>query len=101
MTVLTVSYEVREDSVADVEAAIGKMMAAIEREQPEGVRYALGKLPDGVTFLGVLELEDGVENPLPGIAAAREFQRSLAGWVVGDPPVPQPLQVSGSYGLFE
>jgi hypothetical protein len=101
MTVLVVSYRVREESVADVEAAIDEMMAAIEEAQPEGIRYALGKLPDGVSFVGVLELEDGVENPLPGIPAARELQQGLADWVVGDPPVPQPLQVAGSYGLFE
>jgi hypothetical protein len=95
-----VRYQVRDESVAEVEAGIEKAMAAIEAERPAGVRYAMGKLPDGVTFVGVLELEDRVENPLPGIAAARELQQSLPGLVVGEPPMPQPVQVVGSYRLF-
>jgi hypothetical protein len=98
MTVLMVRYQVRDDSVADVEACVEEMMAAIAHERPQGLRYALGKLPDGVTFVGVVELDDGVENPLPGIPAAREFQAKLADWVVGEPPVPAPLDVVGSYG---
>jgi hypothetical protein len=101
VTVLMVRYQVREESVADVEALIEEAMAAIEKAQPAGVRYAMGKLPDGVTFVGVLELEDGVDNPLPGIPAARELQQSLPAVVVGEPPVPQPVQVVGSYRLFE
>jgi hypothetical protein len=100
VTVLMVRYQVREESVADVEAAIEKAFAAIEAEQPAGIRYAMGTLPDGVTFVGVLELEDGVDNPLPGIPAARALQQSLPGLVVGEPPVPQPVQVLGSYRLF-
>ena len=99
MTVLTVRYQAREESVAEVEALIEKAFAAIEAEQPAGIRYAMGKLPDGVTFVGVLELQDGVDNPLPAIAAARELQQSLPGLVVGEPPVPQPVQVLGSYRL--
>jgi hypothetical protein len=100
MTVLMVRYQVREESVAEVEARIEKAMVAIEAERPAGIRYAMGKLPDGVTFVGVLEIEDGVDNPLPGIPAAREFQQSLPGLVVGETPVPEPVQVVGSYRLF-
>jgi hypothetical protein len=99
MTVLVVQYKVKEDSVAEVEAGIDRMMAAIETEQPTGIRYALGKLPDGLTFLGVVELQDGVENPLPSIPAAREFQLKLRDWVDGEPPTPAPLHVLGAYGL--
>jgi hypothetical protein len=98
--VLMVRYQVREESVAEVEAGIERVFAAIEKEQPAGVRYAMGKLPDGVTFVGVLELDDGVDNPLPGIPAARELQQSLPGLVVGEPPVPQPVHVVGSFGMF-
>ena len=100
MTVLMVRYEVDEEHVADVEAAIAATMAAIEHERPAGMRYALGKLPDGVTFVGVLALDDGVDNPLPGIPAARRLQQDLARWVVGPRPVPEPLDVVGAYRLF-
>ena len=101
MTVLTVRYQVQQEHVAEVEAGIEKMMAAIERELPTGMRYALGKLPDGGTFVGVLELEDGLENPLLSIPAAREFQQNLGDWVVGDPPTPRPVQILASYRLFD
>ena len=100
MTVLMVQYEVAQEHVADVEAEIGAVIAALDEAQPAGVRYALGRLPDGVTFVGLLELADGVENPLPGLPAARAFQQRLAGRVVGDPPVPRPLDVVGDHRLF-
>jgi hypothetical protein len=101
MTVLMVRYTVGEDRVVEVERGIEKMFTAIDREHPDGVRFALVKLPDGVTFVGVLELEDGAHNPLLGIPAAREYQQNLANWVVGQPPVPGRVEVVGSYGLFE
>jgi hypothetical protein len=101
VTVLVVQYKVEEASVAAFDAGIEKMFAAIEQEQPKGIRYAMGRLPDGVTVVGILELEDGVHNPLPGIAAARAFQEDLKGWVVGGrPPAPEKLDVIGSYELF-
>lgn len=100
MTVLIVRYQVREDSVAEVEAAIDEAVAAVATEAPD-VGYAMGKLPDGVTFVGVVALPDGADNPLPAIPAARELQRRLPEWVVGDPPVPQPLHLVATHGLFE
>ena len=56
---------VKPECVAEVEAGVRKMFAAIEQAQPKGVRYSSSRLPDGVTFLAQLELQDGVENPLP------------------------------------
>jgi hypothetical protein len=50
----------------------------------------------GETFLALLELEEGVDNPLPGIAAAEEFQENLRNWVV-EPPIWEELEVGGWY----
>lgn len=100
MTVLMVRYQIQEASVADVEAGIGKVIAGLEQTRPEGVRYALAKQSDGVSIVGILGLDDGVDNPLPGIAAAREYQENLRDWVVGQAPVSEPLEVMGSYRLF-
>ena len=99
MPVLIVRYEVRDEAVPQVDAGIAQVMVAIERDRPAGVRYALGKLADGVTYVGVLELADGVDNPPPALPAARAFQQDLAGSVVGEPPVPQRLDLVGAYGL--
>src|SRR3954454_19643897 len=99
MSVLTVRAKLKEEHVADAEAAVKRMFAAIEREQLEGIRYASVRLEDGVTFLAVLELEDGAENPLPGLPEAQEFYAGLPGWYAEAPEVGQGT-VIGSYRLF-
>ena len=82
MSVLTVRGKLKEEHVADAEAAVKRMFAAIERERL-GIRYASVKLEDGVTFLAVLEIEDGVENPLPALPEAQEFYGRLRGGTPG------------------
>lgn len=96
MPVQIVRFTAAATDVPDVEAAIGTMLAAIHRERPPGTRFTSWKLADGVTFLNVLELADGVENPLPGIPECRVYQQRLAQWVA-EPPAPQPVTVVGSY----
>lgn len=59
------------------------------------VRY---HCPDSSEFVGLLELDEGVDNPLPSIGAARDLQAAVAKWVTGDAPAPQPLDLLGSYG---
>lgn len=91
--------KVKEEHVADVETAIGQVFSAIDRAEPENVRYASCKLADGVTFVAVLEVDEGTENPLPALPEFREFQESLKSWVAG-PPSPEQLTIIGSYRLF-
>ncbi len=100
MTVLMVRYQVRDEHVQDVERGARGMISALARQQLDGVRYALCKLADGTTFVGVLEFEDGNDNPLPGIPEAREFQENLKRWVVGG-YAPEPVALVGSYRFFE
>ncbi|MFI6596261.1 hypothetical protein ACIBHX_08435 [Nonomuraea sp. NPDC050536] len=40
-----------------------------------------------------------MDNPLPGIPALRELQATMAKHAVGEAPVPQPLEVLGTYGF--
>jgi hypothetical protein len=91
----------KREHVADVETAVAKMFAAIKQERPKGIRYAFSKLADGVTFLGLVELENPNENPLLSIPACREFQENMRKWVAEPlPPAPERLEVTGSYNLF-
>lgn len=99
MNVQMLHFTANEPAVPAVEAAIAAMVDAIATTQPAGTRFAACKLDDGVTFLNVLELADGVANPMPGIPACQDFQRQLPGWV-SSPPMPQPVTVVGSYRLF-
>src|SRR5882724_9314954 len=100
MSVLMVRAEVKPETVAEVEAAAEKMFAAIEQAQPAGVRYAACKLSDGVTFVALLEVADGIENPLPALAEVRDFQAGLKDCLAG-PPAPNQMTVVGSYRLFD
>ncbi len=96
MRVLTLRFEVEEGRAATVEAGVRKVLSAVEQEQPKGIRYTWCKLPDGVTFVGLLELDDRVDNPLPAIAAGRELQQNLASWAT-KPPIREELELIGSY----
>jgi len=99
MSVLMVRSKVRAENVGDVDAAAKRLFAAIEREQPDGIRYASCRLADGTTYVALLELDDGIENPLPALPEFREFQEGLKGWVA-EPPSPDQATVVGSYRLF-
>jgi hypothetical protein len=66
MSVHMVEAKIRRESVTDVQAAAEKMFAAINAAQPEGIRYASSLLPDGETFVALLQVDDGVKNPLLG-----------------------------------
>jgi hypothetical protein len=99
MSVSIVRATLKEEHVADAEAAVKRMFAAIEREEIEGIRYASIRLEDGRTYVAILELEDGVENPLFDLPEAKEFYESLPGWYVGEPEF-GPGTVIGSYRVF-
>jgi hypothetical protein len=99
MKVLMVRSTIKAESVAEVETAIEKVFSAIKQAQPAGVRYASSRLADGVTFVVLLELEDGGENPLAALPAFVEFQEDLKRWIA-EPPTVEQLTVIGSYRLF-
>lgn len=99
MSVLIVTAKVAPEHAGDLEAAAGKMFAALDREAPQGIKYASTRLADGVTYVAVLEVADGVDNPLPGIPEFVEFQQGLRGWVA-EPPAAGPATIVGNYGFF-
>lgn len=99
MNVLMVRSKVKTESVAEVEAAIEKVFSAIEQAQPEGVHYASSRLADGVTFVALLELDDGMDNPLPALPAFGEFQEDLKKWTA-EPLTLEQMTVVGSCRLF-
>jgi hypothetical protein len=102
MSVMMVQSTIRAENSDDVEAGFRKIFAAIEKAQPGGVRYASCRLNDGTTYVGLLQLDDGIENPLPQIPEFAQFLADLKekGWQATSPTV-EPLTVVGSYGLFE
>jgi hypothetical protein len=99
MRSLMVRYQVANEGVADIVGAIEAAFAAVEAQQPAGVRWAYYRRADSTEFVALLELDDGVENPLLGIGPARELRSAVARWVAGDAPTPLPLDLLGSYGF--
>jgi hypothetical protein len=99
MSVHMVHAKIKAESVTDVQAAAKKMFAAINAAQPEGIQYASCLLPDGETFVALLRVDDGVENPLPGFPEFREFLEGVEA-SRAEPANVQPLTVIGSYRLF-
>jgi hypothetical protein len=99
MSVLMAQAKIKAENVTDVQAAGKKMFAALNAAQPEGFRYAWCLLPDGETFVALVQVDDGVENPLPGLPEYRELQEVLKDWLA-EPSNSQPLTVIGSYRLF-
>lgn len=99
MNVLMVRSKVKAENATEVEAAVKRLFAAIQQAQPRGIRYSSSLLADGVTYVALLEIDDGVENPLPTLPEFREFQENLKGWMI-EPPTGEQLKVVGSYRLF-
>jgi hypothetical protein len=99
MTVHMAQAKVKGENVTDLQAAASKMFAAINEAQPEGIRYAWFVLPDGDTFVALAQLDDGVENPIPGFPEFQEIQEGLEGWLA-EPPSSEAMTVVGSYRLF-
>ncbi len=99
MSVMTVRQKVKDESVEEGQAAVRDLFATLDRVRPEGVRYASTRVADSSTFVILLELADGIEDPRPAIPEYVRFLERLKGWVDG-PPVIEHLDVVGSYNLF-
>lgn len=99
MALTMIRAKLKSENTAQADAAVQKMFAAIHAAKPAGVKYASCKLADGETYVIVLEVEDGKENPLGAIPEVREFQANLKDWIAG-PPQQELMTVLGSYQVF-
>jgi hypothetical protein len=99
MSVVMVRQQVKDGSVEEAAAAVRDLFATLDRVRPEGVRYASTRVVDSSTFVILLELAEGIEDPRPAIPEYLRFLEQLKGWVDG-PPVIEHLDVVGSYNLF-
>src|SRR5262249_25929045 len=100
MTVHMAEAKIKVDNVTDVETAARKLFAAIDAAQPGGIRYAWCMQPDGETFVALVEVEDGAENPILALPEYHEIQAHMGEWIAEPPPGAQQLSVIGSYRLF-
>jgi hypothetical protein len=99
MNVMIVRAKIKEENVADAQAATDKVIQALEQAHPADVRYTVAKLSDGVTLLAFLKLEPGQEHPLRTLPAYAEMLENLKEWYA-EPPTVEHMTVVGSYQLF-
>ena len=99
MSVLMAKAKIKPASVGDVRAATEKLFAAIKAAQPDGIRYASLLLADGETFVAVVQLDDGVENPIPGFPEFRQLQE-IVDAARAERNAVDKWTVVGSYRLF-
>ena len=94
---VVVSYQVRPEAVAEHVRLIEAVFEQLHAEQPDNVEYKVVRLDDGVSFVHVSSADtpDG-SNPLPELAAFKEFGRDSAARVA-TPPVPTAADIIGSY----
>ena len=99
MNVMMVRAKIKEENVADAQAATDKVIQALEETRPADVRYAVSRLSDGVTLLAFLQLEPGQEHPLRTLPAYAEMLENLKEWYA-EPPTVEHMTVIGSYQLL-
>jgi hypothetical protein len=94
---VVVSYQVKPEAVTEHVRLIEAVFAQLRAEQPGNVEYKVVRLADGVSFVHVSSADtpDG-SNPLPEMAAFKEFGRDSASRVA-TPPAPTAADVIGSY----
>jgi hypothetical protein len=97
MNVQMARFKVKPSCANQFEEAAKGVFAAVRENQPKGIRnYVLCRLSDGFTYLGLLELHDGMSNPLLEMPEGKKFLESVQNWVA-EAPVRDQLTSIGSY----
>jgi hypothetical protein len=97
MTTLLLRYHVADSDVQTVVRAVKSAFAGIEKQHPAGFRFKYYRVAETSEFVGLVELDDGVENPLPTLQAARELKATVDRVALGSPPLPVPLKEIATY----
>jgi hypothetical protein len=94
---VVVSYQVKPEAVGEHIRLIKAVFEQLHAEQPDNVEYKVVCLADGVSFVHVSSADtpDG-SNPLPELAAFKEFGKDSGGRVATT-PVPTAADIIGSY----
>jgi hypothetical protein len=97
MTSHMVSYKVKPEQTARNEELIHAVFAELDQVQPVGIRYAVSRLDDGVSFIHLILIDgDEGKNPLPQLESLRAFHAGVRERCE-EPPVRTKLSEIGSF----
>jgi hypothetical protein len=81
MSVMMVRQKLKDDSVEEAEAAVRELFATLDRLRPAGLRYASTRVADTSTFVILIELADGLQDPARrSPSSGGSWSSSRAGW---------------------
>jgi hypothetical protein len=86
MSVMMVRQKVKDGSIEEAEAGVRDLFTTLDRVRPEGLRYASTRVADSSTFVILIELADGIEDPRPAIRvrAVPGAAQDVGGRTAGD-----------------
>ncbi|MEU6645993.1 hypothetical protein ABZ863_26060 [Saccharomonospora sp. NPDC046836] len=90
-----VQYRVRPEVADENQRLVENVVAEFAAENPDGMRYAVFRLADGVSFVHIVHF-DIDDNGLSRSAAFAEFQRGFGDRVIGEPTADEATLI-GSY----
>jgi hypothetical protein len=99
MSVTVVRYTVKPDRVQENAELVRAVYAELAEREPGGFRYTTSILDDGVTFVHVGITDEGVESPLPTVAAFKRFTESIGERCDVPPQASTSASIVGSYRL--
>ena len=99
MKVMMSHTKVKADQLEAIKAAGMRVLEGLEREQPQGIHYATLQLPDGVSFITLVAIDDGIDNPLKALPEYQAFAEGFKSWIA-EPPTSEQLTIGWSYRFF-
>jgi hypothetical protein len=100
MKMTMVRYKVKPERVAENVSLIEAVYAELAAEPREGLRYATFTMEDGVSFVHLATVAEGIEgNPLTQVAAFGRFTAEI-GDRCEELPVTAQIDQVGSFRFF-
>jgi hypothetical protein len=99
MSLQIVQFTATHGHVADAEASIERLFAAVEVAAPQRVQYLAARAVDTADFMLLLNLAGNRTNPLLEIAEGTAFRTALPGWTPSR-PAPREMTVLGNYRML-
>jgi hypothetical protein len=96
-TLVMVRYQLTPDQAETNEELVRGVFAELAVTEPAGLGYATFVLEDGVSFVHLASVDDGVR--LGDVTAFARFKQGLGDRVVA-PPVRSELRLLGSYRIL-